>query len=127
MRFESYYPFLLIIAPFAIAYLVEGFVIYFFRLKRFWSALGIAILINLLSLTVLYGSGFLLGKLGYALNGLQLPLQVVLFFWWLSSITDGLLLKIFAKRTEAKSIYLCSIIMNSISWFFLYLFIINSR
>lgn len=127
MRFESFYPFLLLLAPFAIAYLAEAFVIYFFRLKRFWAALGVAILINLLSLVVLYGSGFLIGKLGYALNGLQLPLQVVLFFWWLSIITDGLLLQLFAKRAEAKAIYLCSIVMNTISWAFLYLFIINSR
>jgi hypothetical protein len=127
MNLETVSPFLLIVAPFFVAFLLEAFVIYFFRLKRFWASAGIAFLINLLSLGVLYGSSLLVGKLGYEFNGLQLPLQVVLFLWWLSIVADGILLRFFAKNTERKRIYLCSIVMNTLSYFFLYFFITNSH
>jgi hypothetical protein len=126
MQIESYYPFLLVIAPFAFAFLSEAFVIYFFRLKPFWAAVGMGILINLLSLGVLYVGSLLVGKLGYTLNGLQLPAQVTLFFWWLSVLTDGLLLQLFTKKATLDKIYLCSLVMNTLSWLFLYLFITNN-
>ena len=127
MQFENYYPFLLILAPFAIAYLLEALVIYFFRLKRFWPAIGVSVLINLLTLLILYGSSLLLGKLGYQLNGLLLPLQVVLLFWWLSILTDGYLLQLLTKKAKTERIYLCSILMNTLSWILLYFFILNSK
>jgi hypothetical protein len=127
MRLENYYPFLLIIAPFAIAYLIEAIVIYFFRLKHFWAAIGLAVLINFLSLIILYGSSLLVGKLGYQISGLLLPVQVVLLFWWLSVITDGFLLQLFTKRAESNRIFVCSIVMNTLSWIFLYFFILNSQ
>ena len=127
MQFENYYPFLLILAPFAIAYLLEALVIYFFRLKRFWPAIGVSVLINLLTLLILYGSSLLLGKLGYQLNGLLLPLQVVLLFWWLSILTDGYLLQLLTKKAKNERIYLCSILMNTLSWILLYFFILNSK
>lgn len=123
MQLENYYPFLLIMVPFAIAYFAEALVIYLFRLKPFWAALGISLLTNFLSLAVLYGSSILLGKLGYSVRGLQLPVQVMLFFWWLSVLTDGLLLQLLTKREELNKIYLCSIVMNSFSWLFLYMFV----
>jgi hypothetical protein len=126
MRLESYYPFLLIIAPFVIATVMEALTIYFFKLKPFWAALAIAISINLLSLVVLYGGSLLAGKLGYSFNGLQLPPPVVSFFWWLSVLTDGLLLQLFSKKAAAKNIYLCSTVMNTLSWLFLYFFITNN-
>jgi hypothetical protein len=127
MQFERYYPFLLIIAPFAFAYVAEALVIYFFRLKSFWASIATSILINLVTLLVLYGSGLLLGKLGYLINGLELPLQIIVFFWWLSIMTDGFLLQLFTKKAVTKNIFLCSIVMNTISWLFLYLFITNNQ
>lgn len=124
MQVESYYPFLLVIAPFALAYFSEALVIYLFRLKRFWPALGIAVLSNVFSLLVLYGCSWFLGRLGFPLNGLLLPVQVVLFFWWLSVLTDGLMLQLFKKDAPTEKIYWCSIVMNSFSWLFLYFFIL---
>ena len=126
MQIESYYPFLLIIGPFALAYFAEALIIYLFRLKTFWASTGIALVVNLLSLAVLYGCGLLLGKLGYVINGLQVPLQVFVFFWWLSIITDGVLLQLFIRKDLRERVFLCSLVMNSFSWIFLYLFIINN-
>ncbi|HEV7331054.1 MAG TPA: hypothetical protein VGN63_08455 [Flavisolibacter sp.] len=127
MTVESIYPFLLILLPFAIAFFAEALVIYFFKIRRFWASLGISIIINVLTLLLLYGSSLLLGKLGYELNGLLLPLQVILFFWWLSVIVDGALLQMFSQKKEKSQIYVASIVMNTLSYLFLYFFITNSH
>lgn len=124
MQVESYYPFLLVLAPFAFAFLAEALVIYLFRLKPLGAALRIGLLINLLSLLVIFGGVVLLKAMGYTIGGLQLPLQVILFFWWLSTSTDGFLLRLFTKDLPAEKSFLCSIVMNSVSWLFLYLFIL---
>jgi len=125
MRFESFYPFLLLVAPFAFAHFAEAMVIYFFRMKPFWASVGFSLFINLLTLVVLYGCSVLLGKLGYALSGLQVPPPVMLFFWWLSVVTDGFLLRLVLKKASTNSLFLCSLVMNTISWLFLYFFITN--
>ena len=127
MTIDSILPFLLIVAPFAIAFFVEALVIYFSRIKRFWPALGLSVVINLVTMAVLYGSSLLLAKLGYEFNGLQLPVQVVLFLWWLSVLADGLLLSLFASNAPRKNVYLASIAMNTISYAFLFFFITNSH
>jgi hypothetical protein len=127
MNIESLTPFLLIIAPFFIAFLLEALVIYFFKLRQFWPSVGISFLINLLALLVLYVGCLLLTKIGYELNVLQFPIQVTLFLWWLSMITDGILLQLLSRREEKKRIYLTSIVMNSVSYLFLYFFISNSH
>jgi hypothetical protein len=57
---------------------------------------------------------------------LRLPLQVVLALWWLSVISDAVLLQ-FISRTEKAAVYRSSIVMNVISYFFLYFFIIGSH
>ena len=127
MTLESTLPFLLILLPFAIAFFVEGLVIYFFKMKRFWSSIGTATIINLLTLLLHYGSSIMLGKLGYEFNGLLLPLQVIFFFWWLSVIVDGALLQLFFLKEEKKRLYVASLVMNTISFLFLYFFITNSH
>jgi len=127
MNVQSVTPFLLIIAPFVIAFLLEALVIFFFKLKRLWPALGISILINLVALAVLYGASLAIGQLGYHLNGLRLPYPVFFTFWWLSVIVDGLLLQVFSRRSDARKIYLASIVMNTLSFVFLYLFISNTH
>lgn len=127
MNTESVLPFLLIIAPFAIAFLLEAIVIYFFKLKSFgWSVVA-SVAVNLFSLVVLYGCSLLLGKLGYEFNGLRLPLQVILALWWLSIISDALLLQLFSPKTEKKVVFSASIVMNSLSYLFIYFFITNSH
>lgn len=127
MNVESIVPFILIITPFAIAFLLEALVIYFFKLKSFWAAVGVAYLMNLLSLAVLYGCSLLLGKLGYEFNGLRLPVQVMLALWWVSVIADALLLQLFAKKAEKSRVYFSSLVMNVFSYLFLYVFIVNSH
>lgn len=127
MNIQSIYPFLLIIAPFAIAFLLEAFVLYFLKIKRFWPSVGVSAAINLLALAVLYGASLLMGKLGYEFNGLQLPLQVMVALWWVSVIVDALLLRRFSKTLPLQRIYLSSILMNTVSYLFLYFFIANSH
>jgi hypothetical protein len=78
-------------------------------------------------LAVLYGSSLLMGKLGYEFNGLRLPLQVILMLWWLSVIADGLLLQLFNAKTDKRTVFTASLVMNSISYLFLYFFITNSH
>lgn len=125
MDVQSIFPFLLIIAPFAAAFFLEAVVIYFFRIKRFWASAGISILVNLVSFAVLYGASLLLGKLGYELNGLRLPLQAFLALWWISVVADGFLLQLFSTGAEKKTTWLCSIVMNSLSYLLFYFFIAN--
>lgn len=127
MNADSMLPFLLIVTPFAIAFLLEAAVLYFLRIKRFWPAVGISVAVNLLSLAVLYGSSLLLNKLGYEFNGLRLPLQVILACWWLSIIADGLLLQLFSPKAEKRMVYTASLVMNTVSYLFLYFFITNSH
>jgi len=128
MNTESLIPFALIITPFFLAFFIEGIVLYFFKIKAFWSSIGIAVAVNLLSLVVIfYAIMPLLGKLGYQFNGLELPVPVVLFLWWFSSIADGLLVLLFFKHVEKKRIFSASIIMNALSYLFLYIFIVNSH
>ena len=124
---ESVYPFLLIVAPFAVAFLIEAVIIFLFGIKRFWIALGISLGLNLLSLTILYAGSRIIGNLGYTFDGMLVPLQVLLFFWWLSSVTDGFFLQLFSKETKKETIFLCSTLMNTLSWLFLYFFIITTR
>jgi hypothetical protein len=127
MELESIYPFLLLIAPLLIALLMEAIAIHLLLLKKFWAAVGIALVVNVLAAVVLYGGSLLLGKLGYGLNGLAFPLQAILFFWWLSVVADGLLLELLVKDQPRQKIYFCSILMNAVSWMFLHVFIVNSN
>jgi hypothetical protein len=131
MNVESVVPILLILAPFAIAYLIEALVIYFFRLKGIFASIGISVLINLLSLALIYFIGApLLGKLGYELgqfNGLNLEIQVVAFICWFSIIVEALLLQLFIRSQQKKQVFIASIVMNILSYLFLNLFILYSH
>ncbi|RYF81830.1 MAG: hypothetical protein EON98_11895 [Chitinophagaceae bacterium] len=128
MNVESFLPFLLILAPFAIAFFIEALVLYFFKLKKFWGSVGVSVLINLVSVALVYFIGsFILSKVGYEFNGLQLQLPVVAFICWVSIIVEGLLLQLFCRTAEKKTIFLASIVMNILSYAFLYFFIANSH
>ena len=131
MNIESLLPFLFFIGLFLVAFLIEALVLYFFNLRLFWKAAGLSILINLLSLAVIYFiASALLSLLGYdvrSFNGLNPPVQVTAFLWWLSVIADGLLLMLFLRRQDKSKIFLASIIMNWLSFLFLYFFIVNSH
>ena len=127
MSTENILPFVLFITPFVLAFLIEAVVIYFFKIKRFWPGVLVAFLVNLLSLLVLYGSSLLMGKMGYEFTGLRLPIQVILALWWLSVLSDALLLQLFAPRVERRTIITAALVMNAISYFFLYFFITNSH
>jgi hypothetical protein len=128
MNIESLLPFALLITPFILVFLIEGLVICFFKLKRLWPAFGTSVLINILSVVIIiYGIMALLGKLGYEFNGLDLPVPVIFFLWWFSTIVDGLLLQLFCRKAEKRKLFMASMLMNAFSYFFLYIFIINSH
>ena len=128
MNIESLLPFLLIIAPFAIAFFTESLVIYYFRLQRIWGAIGIAVAINLVVLAIIFFAVMpLLAKLGYEFDGLYLHIQVVAFLGWFSSVADGLLLTLFLHKQNRSKIFAASILMNFLSYLFLYIFIVNSH
>ena len=131
MDIESVMPFVLILAPFAIAFFLEALVMYFFKLKGFWTSIGLSILINLISIAIIYFIGSpLLGALGYEVgqfNGLNLQLQVVVFLCWLSILIDGLLLQLLVRKQDKKRLYISSIVMNILSFLFLHLFIFFSH
>ena len=128
MNIESLVPFLLILSPFAIAFLLEALVLYFLQLKTFWGSIGTSILINLLSLALVYFiASFVLSRMGYEFNGMQLEVPIVAFLWWFSIIVEGLLLRPFARGKETKRIFTASILMNTLSYLFFYFFIIYSH
>jgi hypothetical protein len=128
MNIESLVPFAIIITPFAIAFFIEALVIYFFKIKSFWAAIGFSLLINLITVTIIfYMVTVLLGQLNYEFNGLHLPIPVVLFLWWFSSVVDGLLMQLFFVNIEVKLLYRASILMNALSYLLLYIIIVNSH
>ena len=128
MNIESLAPLLLILAPFLIAFFMEALVINFFKLKSFWPAVGVAIIINLLSIGLVYFiASFILSKVGYEFNGLQLALPVVAFIWWVSIIAEGLLLRLFCRNQKREKLFQASIVMNTISYLFLYFIVVNSH
>ena len=123
MNVDIIYPFLLLIAPFLFAFILESIIIYFFRLESFGRSLVLSLLLNLATLLILYVAGIILLKILNSMNSLLLPLQVVFFFWWLSVLADGFLLQLFAKKAGRQKLYICSLVMNSVSYLFLALFI----
>lgn len=127
MNAHSLLPIFLVVAPFAVAFLLEAVVIYFFKFKRLLPSVGISVFVNILSLGLLYISSQLLLKLGYNFDGLRVPLQIVFAFWWLSIVMDGLLLQLFLPQVQRKTIYLASLVMNTVSYLFLFFFIANSH
>ena len=131
MNFESLLPFFVILGVFLFAFFLEAIVVYAFKIKTFWKALGITIVVNLVSLLLIYFlAAAFLSKLGYEIgqfNGLNLQPQVIAFMWWFSSIAEGLLLQFFTGKHERKKAFTAAIIMNAISYLFLYFFITNSH
>lgn len=128
MNIESFLPFLLVVAPFAIAFFTESLVLYYFRLRPMWGAIAIATAVNLLSLAIIFFAVLpLIKKLGYELSGFNLQPQVMVFLWWFSSVADGVLLTIFLPKPDKSKIFAASILMNFISFLFLYIFIVNSH
>lgn len=131
MDIESVVPFLLLLAPFAIAFFIEALVIYFFKLKGFWLSIGISILVNLVALAVIYFIGSpVLGAIGYDMgqfNGLNLPVQVVVFLCWLSILIDGFIVQLMLRKQDKKTIYTSAMIMNILSYLFLHFFIVYSH
>lgn len=131
MDIESVVPFLLLLAPFAIAFFIEALVIYFFKLKGFWLSIGISILVNLVALAVIYFIGSpVLGAIGYDMgqfNGLNLPVQVVVFLCWLSILIDGFIVQLMLRKQDKKTIYTSATVMNILSYLFLHFFIVYSH
>ncbi|HZH67424.1 MAG TPA: hypothetical protein VEY10_21205 [Flavisolibacter sp.] len=128
MNAESLLPFLFIIAPFAIAFILEAIVLYYFRLQPVKRIIGITIAINLISVGIIFFAAMpLLAKLGYQFNGLNLPPQLVVFLWWFSSVVDGVTLTLFLRKHDKARLFMASILMNFLSYLFLYIFIVNSH
>ena len=131
MNFESLLPFAVFLGLFLLAFLIEALVLYFFKLKSFWGGFGLSVLLNLISLVLIYFvASALLGLLGYEVgnyNGLNPPAQVTAFLWWFSVVADGLLLLLFLRRQQPSKVFLASIIMNWLSFLFLYVFIVSSH
>ena len=124
MNIESLLPFILLFSPFLLAFIIEAAVIYFFKLRPFLTSLGISFLVNIFSIALIhFFASYVLSKIGYELNGLNLPIQVILFLCWFSILVEGFLLKLLIKNEVKKTVFIASIVMNVFSYLFLYLFI----
>lgn len=124
MNIESLLPFILLFSPFILAFIVEALVIYSFKLRPFLTSLGISVLVNLISIALIhFVASFILAKIGYELNGLNLQVQVLLFLCWFSIVVEGFVLQFLLKKPEKKKIFLASVAMNALSFLFLYFFI----
>ncbi|HVF95707.1 MAG TPA: hypothetical protein VM871_00215 [Flavisolibacter sp.] len=128
MNSESLRLFAILATPFVAVFLIEGITIYSFKLKRPLAAVGVAVAVNIVSfLLFFYAIVPLLGKLNYEINGLNLPLQLVFFLWWFSAVAEGMLLRIFLRRTDPEIIFKASMLMNALSTSCLYFFIVESH
>lgn len=114
-----------------VAFVLEAAVMVLFKIKKFGAAFGISIIVNLISLALLYFlAGRFLSALGYDIgkpNGLNTQFQVVAFLWWFCTVAEGLLLSLFLRRQPREKIFLASALMNLASFVFLYLFDIISH
>lgn len=126
MNFESLVPFLLFVAPFVVAFFLEALILCFFKLQTFWIGVGLSFLVNVLSLGMLSFGVRLLSSLGYAFDGMLFPVQAILALWWLSVVVDGLLLQLFIKKKK-EAVYVASLVMNTVSYGFLYFMIANTH
>lgn len=131
MNLESLLPFFLLLAFLLFAFAAEAAVMAFFKLKKFWRAFGISVMLNLASLALIYFlAAPFLSFLGYDIgkpNGLNMQIQVILFLWWFAVVTEGLLLSLFLRNQKKSQIFLASIAMNTASFAFLYVFDIISH
>lgn len=131
MNIESLLPFFLLLAVLLFAFAVEAAVMAFFKLKKFWPAVGVSLLVNLASLALIYFlAAPFLSLLGYDIgkpNGLNMQVQVILFLWWFAAVTEGILLSLFLRRQKKPQIFLVSVVMNTASFVFLYVFDIISH
>lgn len=118
---------LLLLGFFAVVFAIEADVLSSFKLQPFWAALGLSVLLNLVSFALLYfAASALLSLLGYetaGLDGLNRQPQVILFLWWFSVVAEGLLLLAFLRKAEPKRILIAAILMNVLSFLFLYGFV----
>ena len=128
MNAQSLVPILLLIMPFVLAFLIEALVIYFFKLYSFWRAIGFSFIINILTIGIMaFAVVPIIGKLGYTIDGLQSPPPVFVFLWWVSAVVDGFLLMLLPPRKKNQSVFIASILMNAVSYLFLYFFIVYSH
>ncbi|HYO22943.1 MAG TPA: hypothetical protein VER36_11100 [Flavisolibacter sp.] len=131
MNFESLLPLLFFLGIFLFAFFIEALVIYFSRLKTFWKSVGMAMLLNAISMAVIYFvAAPLLSTLGYQIgqfNGLNLPVHVAIFLCWLSIMIEGAILRFFSRTATIERIFGASILMNILSFLFLHFFIAYSH
>lgn len=118
----NFAPLLLVLLPFALAFLIEATTIYFFKLRGLWASIGLSVVINLLVIVaVVFAVMPLLGRLNYGVSALQFPLPVAVFLCWLSILLDGLLLRAFIKNRPAVRVFAASAVMNVLSWVVLFI------
>lgn len=124
MNFESIVPLLLPVALILILFQLEALVLFFFKMKSFLGSLGVSALVNVMSLVVLYGVGhYVVPLFGYDVNGFPLP--VVALLWWTSIVGEGFFLQLFIKKGDRARIFQAAIVMNTVSFLFFFLAIIN--
>ena len=100
--------------------LLEGLIIYIFKIRKYWTAVGHALLVNIVSLM----AGFLVLPFFNNYDNDRVALIKFLSITFIVTvIIEGILLKVLNKKIFWKSIFAAAIIMNLLTYIILYLII----
>jgi hypothetical protein len=115
---------IVLLLPFVIFFIVcglaGGLILYLFRINRYVKAVGQVLLITLASVVCVFFIWLLLNKAGYNLMISQYRLPVLLLFWLVSVVVEGLLLKLLNPSVKAERNFMASITMNLIAYSVIY-------
>ena len=99
---------------------MEGLIIYLFKIRKYWPAVAIALLINVASLI----AGFILmPSLKYYDADAGSLIEFLLITYAVTIVIEGLLLKVLNQSKSWKSIIGATLVMNLITYLILFVII----
>ena len=100
--------------------LLEGMVIYLFRIRRYPVAIGHALVVNIVSLLAGYLLWPLISRIGLDLGSKRLQLPTLAFLWLLTVLIEAPVLKLLNRAQAWERVFMASIVMNFLSYLIFY-------
>ncbi|MGE5520145.1 MAG: hypothetical protein ACM3VS_09495 [Candidatus Dadabacteria bacterium] len=107
--------------------LVEGLILYVFKIGKLIRCVGIAFIANGISFLLCFFSSGLLKLFGYEVSLTYIPMPVLLFFCWFSIIIEALVFKLFRKNLDTAQVFKASMVLNVVTFFLIYVFLLFSH
>jgi hypothetical protein len=107
--------------------LVEGLILYLFRIGKLMRSIGYAFVANGTSFLFCVFVAGLVNLIGYHVSITSIPLPVLLLFCWLSIIIEAIIIKLLHRTTNTTQVFMASILLNFVTFLFFYLFLLFSH